>query len=192
MDESSDFRDGMPFLGGSLWIDFVNSAPVALGDLIATPQAWQRWCAAAGLAPGDGGETPARLAEAHALREALARLFEALMHCRAGAEADVALVNAHLARAISHPWLHAAANGVATETVRANGSDPLVAIAADFASFATSFEPGRMRHCGNPHCSLVFYDTARNGTRRWCSMATCGNRQKARSHRARAATLRCT
>jgi predicted RNA-binding Zn ribbon-like protein len=29
---------------------------------------------------------------------------------------------------------------------------------------------------------LWFYDTTRNGTRRWCSMAICGNRAKAHRH----------
>jgi predicted RNA-binding Zn ribbon-like protein len=31
----------------------------------------------------------------------------------------------------------------------------------------------------------VFYDTSRTGRRRWCDMATCGNRAKAARHRAR-------
>src|SRR6266851_5443894 len=33
-----------------------------------------------------------------------------------------------------------------------------------------------------PACVLWFFDTTRNGTRRWCSMAACGNRAKARRH----------
>jgi predicted RNA-binding Zn ribbon-like protein len=32
---------------------------------------------------------------------------------------------------------------------------------------------------------LFFYDTSKNGTRRWHSMATCGNRTKAARHYAR-------
>jgi len=32
----------------------------------------------------------------------------------------------------------------------------------------------------------VFYDISRTGRRRWCDMATCGNRAKAARHRARA------
>ena len=36
--------------------------------------------------------------------------------------------------------------------------------------------------CENPDCVLWFFDTTRNGTRRWCSMAVCGNRMKARRH----------
>jgi predicted RNA-binding Zn ribbon-like protein len=46
--------------------------------------------------------------------------------------------------------------------------------------------PDRVRRCAHPACVLWFYDTSRNGTRRWCSMETCGNRAKAGRHYARA------
>jgi predicted RNA-binding Zn ribbon-like protein len=46
--------------------------------------------------------------------------------------------------------------------------------------------PDRVRHCAHPACVLWFYDISRNGTRRWCSMETCGNRAKAGRHYARA------
>jgi predicted RNA-binding Zn ribbon-like protein len=42
--------------------------------------------------------------------------------------------------------------------------------------------PDRIRQCQHPACVLWFYDTTRNETRRWCSMATCGNRAKAHRH----------
>jgi len=42
--------------------------------------------------------------------------------------------------------------------------------------------PDRIRRCQNPGCVLWFFDTTRNGTRRWCSMEVCGNRAKARRH----------
>ncbi|MFE3674881.1 CGNR zinc finger domain-containing protein [Streptomyces griseus] len=45
--------------------------------------------------------------------------------------------------------------------------------------------PDRIRPCANPACVLHFYDVSKNGTRRWCSMAGCGNRAKARRHYAR-------
>ena len=42
--------------------------------------------------------------------------------------------------------------------------------------------PGRLRPCANPECSLFFLDRSRGGAGRWCSMAACGNRAKARRH----------
>jgi predicted RNA-binding Zn ribbon-like protein len=49
-----------------------------------------------------------------------------------------------------------------------------------------SGNPDRIRICDNETCRWVFYDTSRTGKRRWCDMATCGNRAKAARHRARA------
>ncbi len=43
----------------------------------------------------------------------------------------------------------------------------------------------RVRICANDTCRWVFFDESRAGRRRWCDMATCGNRAKAARHRAR-------
>ena len=45
--------------------------------------------------------------------------------------------------------------------------------------------PGRLRACANDECNLFLVDHSRPGTAKWCSMATCGNRMKARSHASR-------
>lgn len=42
--------------------------------------------------------------------------------------------------------------------------------------------PGR---CSNPLCRLVFEDGSRNGTRRWCDNAGCGNRSRVQRARGR-------
>jgi predicted RNA-binding Zn ribbon-like protein len=42
--------------------------------------------------------------------------------------------------------------------------------------------PERIRRCANHDCVLHFYDVSKNGTRRWCSMTSCGNRAKAMRH----------
>jgi predicted RNA-binding Zn ribbon-like protein len=44
----------------------------------------------------------------------------------------------------------------------------------------------RMRTCANDTCRWVFFDGSRTHQRRWCDMASCGNRAKAARHRARA------
>jgi predicted RNA-binding Zn ribbon-like protein len=43
----------------------------------------------------------------------------------------------------------------------------------------------RIRICASDTCRWLFYDESRSGRRRWCDMATCGNRAKARRHRER-------
>lgn len=40
----------------------------------------------------------------------------------------------------------------------------------------------RILCCGNPQCLWLFLDRSKNGTRRWCDMAACGNRAKAARH----------
>jgi predicted RNA-binding Zn ribbon-like protein len=46
--------------------------------------------------------------------------------------------------------------------------------------------PGRLRPCANDECRLFLIDRSKAGTARWCSMAVCGNRMKARRHYRRA------
>jgi predicted RNA-binding Zn ribbon-like protein len=41
---------------------------------------------------------------------------------------------------------------------------------------------GRLRPCANDECRLFLIDRSRAGSARWCSMAICGNRMKARRH----------
>ncbi|OZM69961.1 hypothetical protein CFN78_27855 [Amycolatopsis antarctica] len=42
--------------------------------------------------------------------------------------------------------------------------------------------PGRLRPCANDECQLFLLDRSRANRARWCSMAVCGNRAKARRH----------
>ncbi|MFI5634541.1 CGNR zinc finger domain-containing protein [Streptomyces sp. NPDC051664] len=42
--------------------------------------------------------------------------------------------------------------------------------------------PGRLRPCANPDCRRFLLDRSKTNKARWCSMAVCGNRMKARRH----------
>lgn len=42
--------------------------------------------------------------------------------------------------------------------------------------------PGRLRPCANDECQLYLIDRSKGNTARWCSMAVCGNRIKARRY----------
>jgi len=42
--------------------------------------------------------------------------------------------------------------------------------------------PGRLRPCANHECRLFLIDRSTGNRARWCSMAVCGNRMKARRH----------
>ena len=50
----------------------------------------------------------------------------------------------------------------------------------------TKHSPGRLRPCANDECRLFLIDRSKANAARWCSMAVCGNRMKARRHYQRA------
>ena len=59
---------------------------------------------------------------------------------------------------------------------------PVVDSAADALILG---ELARVRRCADPRCRRVFLDATKNGRRRWCDMAACGNRAKAARHRSK-------
>jgi predicted RNA-binding Zn ribbon-like protein len=184
---AQEMRDGFPFLGGQLWLDFLNSAPATMGELIARPEDLARWAKAAGIErAGRPAFTRDDVAAAHALRNALGAIARALSGGAAPPARAIAELNRHLAAAPRLRRVESAKGNLqVSETI---DSDLFGRVASDFADFVAGFEAHRLRKCGGEDCSLVFYDTARNATRRWCSMAACGNRHKVARHRARGAT----
>jgi predicted RNA-binding Zn ribbon-like protein len=61
---------------------------------------------------------------------------------------------------------------------------PLLAVALDAGDLLTSADLHRLRECpGSDGCGWLFLDQSRGGTRRWCSMRVCGNRNKINRYR---------
>lgn len=56
-------------------------------------------------------------------------------------------------------------------------------------SLLTSDSRGLVRQCEDAGCGWLFVDRSNARKRRWCSMADCGNRHKARKHYRREAGL---
>jgi predicted RNA-binding Zn ribbon-like protein len=63
--------------------------------------------------------------------------------------------------------------------------DALARLADPLVMELTSGRPERIKICASETCDWIFYDASRTSRRRWCDMATCGNRAKAARHRAR-------
>jgi predicted RNA-binding Zn ribbon-like protein len=55
---------------------------------------------------------------------------------------------------------------------------PILQSAVDLLVSKNDLE--RVKQCEGDPCGWLFFDTSRNRSRRWCSMADCGNRAKAR------------
>ena len=61
--------------------------------------------------------------------------------------------------------------------------DLFASLASSAADLFAKADRSRVRKCDN--CVLLFYDTSKKGTRRWCSMQLCGNRLKVAAYAAR-------
>jgi predicted RNA-binding Zn ribbon-like protein len=62
----------------------------------------------------------------------------------------------------------------------------LVRIGEILALFVCEVDFARIKICQGASCSSIFVDRSRGSSRRWCSMAICGNRSKQASLRGRA------
>jgi predicted RNA-binding Zn ribbon-like protein len=143
-------------------------------------------------------EAAAVLARAIELRETIYRLFLAVAGDDPVPTADLASLNVVLAEALSHarvaetPTRPRLAEAPAQPRFTWTWADdplsldlPLWPVARSAAELLTSPDLQALRLCASDRCDWLFLDTSRNGSRRWCSMRTCGNRAKARRHHAR-------
>src|SRR5580704_5008234 len=54
----------------------------------------------------------------------------------------------------------------------------LVPLAESAADLLCRGDFSRLKRCDNSKCAAFFYDTSKNGMRRWCSGTECGNRMR--------------
>jgi len=164
--------------------DFANTVDVEEGtDEISEPAALAAWLAERGLMEATAAVAEGDVADAHNFRGALRHILAS----HAGEPLDGSAaeeLTAVAARGGVGPVfstggdvvLQASAGGVAGALGR------IVAYVVD--AIAEGTWP-RLKACQNDECEWVFYDSARNRSAKWCSMAVCGNRMKARAFRAR-------
>lgn len=125
------------------------------------------------------------LRDAGTLRSAIGRLARQASRAEPLAPDDVDVVNLFAATPDIPPVL--AGGGRQAGRTNARPHQALGTIARDAVRLFGPDVDGRIRECSADDCDLVYLDTSRSGTRRWCSMQRCGNRAKVRAHRARAA-----
>jgi predicted RNA-binding Zn ribbon-like protein len=136
----------------------------------------------AGVGPALDADT---FAGALALREAISALVTATVVGDSAPAPAVRCVNQWLALPPQRPVLHLEA-GVAVLGPAPAARTPrgvLAMIAADAAELLGTDLRERLRICPGPGCRGRFLDDSPAGRRRWCSMAVCGNRNKAAMHR---------
>jgi predicted RNA-binding Zn ribbon-like protein len=125
------------------------------------------------------------LFDAIALRDAIARMAVAASTGQAVRPADIDLVNLYAATPDVPPSLAGGTRqaGRSVQTV----AQALSTIARDAVDLFSPANAERVRCCSGAECAVVYLDTSRAASRRWCSMQRCGNRAKVRAHRARKA-----
>ncbi|MFE0690336.1 CGNR zinc finger domain-containing protein [Streptomyces xiamenensis] len=152
-----------------LLLAVLNSAPVLDGrptDAL-TAEGATEWIRALG-----GRGTDEERDHVREVRDALQRLIR-------GESSDVSGLAAVLDQACLRPTVSPA--GVSWELEAAPDGELAARVVLAWSRVSTEL-PRRLRPCANEECNLFLIDHSRPGTARWCSMATCGNRMKARTH----------
>ncbi len=147
----------------------LNSTPVVDGvpaDDLADPVRARAWLASVG-----GVGTDAELQHVRQVRQVLQAVVR-------GQQPPDALAPA-LQGVTRVPAL---AGGQVTWTLRAPPERQLAVRAVLAWGALARHSPGRLRPCANDECRLFLIDRSKANAARWCSMAVCGNRMKARRH----------
>jgi predicted RNA-binding Zn ribbon-like protein len=182
-DHAVDLDDTLDFLNT---LEFDDGLPVErLPDLPAAVE----WFVGRGVCHTDArqiaGDSTA-LDRTRRVRAALREVADAVVEERAPAQDALDTVNTAI-RARSATELVAAPDGVGVGHRHIGDplDDALARIVEPLVNELAGGRPERVRICANDSCRWVFYDASRAGRRRWCDMASCGNRAKAARHRAR-------
>lgn len=189
---NSDF-DGITssalFLAGNLALDFINSEYVVgktQVDCLKDNHSLTDWLRQADLL-SDTTEIPHDLlAEARKLRHASRTIVHAAMN---GVAADPTVVNQILQAgrpAKSLEWNENTRQfRVRVYPMINNAASILWPIANELITLIVSDKFKFVRECEAHDCVLLFLDQSKSHRRRWCSMATCGNRVKVAAFRAK-------
>ena len=193
------------FVGGRLWLDFVNTDDARLGarvDTIASIERFVVWLAEARIVDSEragalqrrANEQPsgaaAALVEARRVRTALRSLAERgrTDQGERAREAALAEINRVLGRSVGTRRVEALPDGGYARSFVPVGDlfgglvIPVVESAVDSLVHG---ELLRIRKCADRRCPRHFFDVSRSRTRRWCDMGACGNRAKGARHRKR-------
>jgi predicted RNA-binding Zn ribbon-like protein len=192
---------GLNLVAAELWLDFTNTvdwhasdAPQELLGRYEDLIVWSRRAglldaAASGQLLREATRRPvaaaAVLKRAIAVRESLYRIAIAVLRERPPAADDLGRFNRELKAALAHLQVVNGPGGCTWSWESGAGELgamlwPVLCSAADLL---TSERRRRIGQCADDRgCGWLFLDTTRNRSRRWCEMADCGNRAKARRH----------
>lgn len=160
----------------------VNSRIHTRHDWLGTAEQAITWARAAARPIDEpAAALEAGLPAMRAVRETVYRVIQPLTRGGNPPPADVAALTQLYGEAVGHAQLERAGDVFAL-----SWSDPRTArslrweVAASALELLTHGPLHRLGEC--PSCGWLFLDISKNGRRRWCNMATCGSRDKARRY----------
>ena len=167
--------------------DFVNTRD-ELDDkeALASPHDLTDWLESNGLARGGLKATARDLQQAIDVREALRHLL--LVNTGVDKDEDETqaafeVLHDAAARGRIELCFDACAGALEPSASGVNGAIGRILVGVHAAMADGSW--GRLKACRASDCEWAFIDHAKNHSRAWCSMRSCGNREKARSFRER-------
>ena len=113
------------------------------------------------------------------IREMLFGIFSALAHAKKPSGSNLATLNDLISETMNHMRVEFS-QGKFKENWTSEITDlrsALWPITKSALELLLSGDFKRLKEC--PRCRWLFYDTSKNGKRRWCSMETCGSNDKA-------------
>jgi predicted RNA-binding Zn ribbon-like protein len=184
--------DDIDVMGGALALDLANTVDWAADathhlpertDVLDDPERALRWGRRLGLVTATPALDEAELGRLRSLRDATHRVFSDVAAGRSAGAADLEVLAASQREAAAGTLM--AAGGAYRFDWDADDPRRLrLACAADAVGLLGDAERlARVTRCPGRDCGWLFLNAS--GRRRWCSMRTCGSREKMRRHRAR-------
>ena len=183
------------FIAGNLSVDFINTKIAENGaakDLLDDFDDLAAWAAATNLLKKSEAEKLAAkwngrneikkvFTHAKVFREILREMVASLARGEAVGGKAIGAINREIKNQSGAIEVRKTEDGF-EKIFRADWSQPrqlLAPVAESAADLLCYGNSAYLKKCESDECVLYFYDTTKNHTRRWCSMAGCGNRAKA-------------
>ncbi len=185
---------GFPFVGHYRCRDFVNTSLIAAQgrtDPIQDFNGLVSWLHQAGLIDaaerrvalakwGKGREAQQTYGAALLFRLRMTEIAEKLATRKQVSKSGLDAINEQLQSLAARAKLTRGKSGF-VERLETDLTEPrqlIVSVAQSTADLLCHGDLSLVKRCANPSCSLYFYDTSKNHTRRWCSMERCGSCMK--------------
>jgi predicted RNA-binding Zn ribbon-like protein len=187
------------YIAGEACLDFVNTVDWRLSrtrrtELLCTYADLLEWAAGllsesrrrqiATLSRAEPAKAAAVLVLARKLREAIERAVTTGAGAKPPSDDDIEAINRVLRQSQGNRVLGVSDGRVGWGWHPRTPSldEPLWPVAYSAAELLTSDRLRRINLCEDGECGWLFLDSSRNRRRKWCSMESCGSRNKARRY----------